>query len=292
MPGYPCCCAVEDPSSCVADFSWAAAPWDCTLITFTDLSTSDGSPIAEWLWHFGDGGTSAEQHPTHNYGAVDTYTVTLRVTLEDDTECEVYHFVEICEGEDPPYELKCNFVGDPGNVYLPDAWEVELYGYYNDPNQESCTYRCPRCDILNGTYETNIATQLNDTQVEYHVAFPEQFPCDGYSPFNCTTFTGEALPISKVKVTVFCWSIPGDYGIEINLCYGTTVGVAGCIWFDSQDEDPPFQQSFSHNDLPNWPVVSPLSVALTNRTGDPIFDPLRMLNTCNRHNAIAQVTAI
>jgi len=33
-----------------------------------------------WAWHFGDGGTSAEQHPTHVYGTDGVYDVTLSVT--------------------------------------------------------------------------------------------------------------------------------------------------------------------------------------------------------------------
>ena len=43
---------------------------------FTDLSS--GSPTS-WDWTFGDGGTSQAQHPSHDYTAVNTYTVSLTV---------------------------------------------------------------------------------------------------------------------------------------------------------------------------------------------------------------------
>ncbi len=43
---------------------------------FTDTST--GNPTA-WLWSFGDGATSTEQHPVHTYTAPGTYTVSLTV---------------------------------------------------------------------------------------------------------------------------------------------------------------------------------------------------------------------
>jgi PKD repeat protein len=44
---------------------------------FTDLST--GSPDS-WLWNFGDGGTSTEENPVHEFGMPGVYSVTLTVT--------------------------------------------------------------------------------------------------------------------------------------------------------------------------------------------------------------------
>ena len=43
-------------------------------VVFTDTSTGD---FDTWLWAFGDGGTSTDQHPTHEYSDSDVYTVTL-----------------------------------------------------------------------------------------------------------------------------------------------------------------------------------------------------------------------
>jgi hypothetical protein len=51
-------------------------------VVFTDLSTScDG--VVSWVWGFGDGATSSEQNPRHEYGREGTYTVTLTVTEAD-----------------------------------------------------------------------------------------------------------------------------------------------------------------------------------------------------------------
>ena len=47
------------------------------LVQFTDLSS--GNPTS-WLWHFGDGTTSALQNPSHLYTATGTYTVQLTAT--------------------------------------------------------------------------------------------------------------------------------------------------------------------------------------------------------------------
>jgi hypothetical protein len=45
-------------------------------VDFTDDSTGD---IIIWNWNFGDGNTSDEQNPTHEYEESGTYTVTLQV---------------------------------------------------------------------------------------------------------------------------------------------------------------------------------------------------------------------
>jgi PKD repeat protein len=55
-------------------------------VTFTDLSTND--PIT-WLWVFGDGATSDEQNPVHNFETNSIYNVCLSVTAPggSDTYC-------------------------------------------------------------------------------------------------------------------------------------------------------------------------------------------------------------
>lgn len=59
-----------------ADFTHAVDGLD---VVFTDASSDDGTIVA-WAWDFGDGATSAEQHPSHAYAAPGTYSVTLTVT--------------------------------------------------------------------------------------------------------------------------------------------------------------------------------------------------------------------
>ncbi len=61
------------PPAPVADFTWSQLAGSLR-VDFTDAS--GGSPTA-WLWQFGDGATSTQQHPTRTYGAGGDYTVTL-----------------------------------------------------------------------------------------------------------------------------------------------------------------------------------------------------------------------
>jgi len=59
-------------------------------INFEDTSINPDGTITSWLWDFGDGSTSSEQHPTHKYSDKGTYTVQLTVTDEDGhTDIEV-----------------------------------------------------------------------------------------------------------------------------------------------------------------------------------------------------------
>jgi len=53
-------------------------------VSFTDASTVGHGQITEWAWDFGDGNTSTDQHPTHDYATPGTYQVTLTVTADTD----------------------------------------------------------------------------------------------------------------------------------------------------------------------------------------------------------------
>ncbi len=52
-------------------------------IHFTDASTDVDGTIVAWTWAFGDGGTSTEQNPVHQYPGNGDYAVTLTVTDDD-----------------------------------------------------------------------------------------------------------------------------------------------------------------------------------------------------------------
>ena len=59
-------------------------------VEFTDRSTDADGTIASWEWDFGDGETSSDQSPTHEYAAAGTYTVTLTVTDDEGLASEPY----------------------------------------------------------------------------------------------------------------------------------------------------------------------------------------------------------
>jgi PKD repeat protein len=71
-------CVEDACSPPVADFTSDVLSGEAPLtVRFTDQSTNSPS---SWLWDFGDGETSTDQNPVHEYTSGGTYTVSLRAT--------------------------------------------------------------------------------------------------------------------------------------------------------------------------------------------------------------------
>ena len=60
-----------------ASFDFNAQNLSCT---FSDTSVDSDGTVYRWLWQFGDGNSSAAQHPSHTYSSAGNYAVTLTVT--------------------------------------------------------------------------------------------------------------------------------------------------------------------------------------------------------------------
>lgn len=82
----------DAPPPPVAAFAYKA---DGLAVRFTDESTQPSGTVKSWEWNFGDGKTSAEQHPAHAYGQAGTYTVTLKVLGEFGQSADVRKEVRV-----------------------------------------------------------------------------------------------------------------------------------------------------------------------------------------------------
>jgi PKD repeat protein len=80
-------------------------------VAFTDLSTGDPT---SWRWDFGDGGTSGQQNPTHEYTTPGGYTVSLTVAnaAGEDTRVRVGYITVASR-------LIANFAGAPRSGQVP-----------------------------------------------------------------------------------------------------------------------------------------------------------------------------
>jgi PKD repeat protein len=73
--------AVTQPTNCaVAEFTATPAAGNRPhTVTFTNLSQPNN---ADFEWDFGDGGTSTERNPTHEYTTCGSFDVTLQVSAD------------------------------------------------------------------------------------------------------------------------------------------------------------------------------------------------------------------
>lgn len=89
-------------NSPVAEFKASATVGQAPIdISFADLSQPVGD-ISTWLWSFGDGSTSTEQHTSHTYNIEGFYTIELIVSNEAGSDTEKKTNMVIVKGQNAP----------------------------------------------------------------------------------------------------------------------------------------------------------------------------------------------
>jgi Zn-dependent metalloprotease len=66
----------------VAKFEYVISPTSELKLSFIDKSSDPDGTVTEWLWDFGDGTTSTEKEPTHEFAAYGNYSV--KLVVKDD----------------------------------------------------------------------------------------------------------------------------------------------------------------------------------------------------------------
>ncbi|WP_144393877.1 S8 family serine peptidase [Pleionea sediminis] len=77
-----------------ADFTSSARDLS---VQFQDQSDDRDGNVVGWAWDFGDGNTSSDQNPVHDYANAGTYTVTLTVTDDDGATNSTSQQIEVTE---------------------------------------------------------------------------------------------------------------------------------------------------------------------------------------------------
>ena len=98
--GKPLLCEPDENccSGCEASWTFFVIDNVACIIQFTD--TSPGNPTA-WLWDFGDGSTSTQQNPLHQFPTGGDHTVRLTITVGSE-ECFEQQIVAGCCDDDCP----------------------------------------------------------------------------------------------------------------------------------------------------------------------------------------------
>ncbi len=119
------------------------------VVAFTDLSSSTATPITGWKWAFGDGATSTDHNPYHQYNAAGLYTVTLTVSTQFGDVAKVkQNYINVRQKIGPtanfalsdvkPYvktPIQFTDLSDPGTSPITNwVWEFGDGGLSNEQN--------------------------------------------------------------------------------------------------------------------------------------------------------------
>lgn len=98
------------------DLSFASAATTNNLSCGLNIPVPAGGTINQWLWEFGDGNTSTQQNPTHEYAVAGNYTVTLTVT--DNNGCSNFYTstVNILALPNPLFTSTSSCSGNPNTI--------------------------------------------------------------------------------------------------------------------------------------------------------------------------------
>jgi PKD repeat protein len=127
----------------------------CTGLTcaFTDSSHDAEGAIQAWKWDFGDGNTSTDQNPTHDYAVAQAYNATLTVT---DAGGDTNSVTKPVTPTAPTAQLTCTDAPSPGTAStcsftLPQAAAVRVVSTDGTPCEahgDSFIFTAPVVDTL------------------------------------------------------------------------------------------------------------------------------------------------
>ena len=208
-------------------------------VQFTDLST--GNPTA-WLWQFGDGTNSTEQHPQKTYTAVGTYTVSLNATNEEGSNTRTKeHFINVI---DVPVPGDYTFTTQWGSRGSNDGQFVYPEGLVMDGSGtlfvvDQGNNRIQGFD-RNGTFMQKWGTS-GSGEGEFDV--PRDIGADGEGNFYVTdTWNARIQQFDSTGSFVSEWGSYGSGDGQFTYLYGVAVDTAGDVYVTDADQIQKFSR--------------------------------------------------
>ncbi len=148
-------------------------------VTFHNFSTGYGG---RYLWDFGDGETSSEQHPVHTYMSEGKYTVRLTMTSINNGQglTEKADYIEVNNEQLPSFFYVTPLQGKSDTIFTfvdqSDGDIVERHWFFGDgsditisnPNLHSVTHKYDKV----GKYQPSLVVRLTDNKIK-KVVLPE-----------------------------------------------------------------------------------------------------------------------
>jgi parallel beta-helix repeat protein len=179
-------------------------------VHFYDASTPGAYQIITWDWSFGDGGTSAEQNPSHIYQSSGNYTVSL--TVNDGSSSDFLEKADYITVENSEHAVITNIVD------VPDDQGGWVYVNFSRSGFDT--------DGLNGgsSVEDSVemyTVEINDGSGWITSNSTVAYGADSYSVLAHTTIDSSATSTGILNFRVIAGMIEGNF--ESNIMNGYSV---------------------------------------------------------------------
>jgi PKD repeat protein len=189
-------------------------PNDTKMVQFQDasFSTNPLSPLT-YAWDFGDGTTSEESNPLHQYQAFGTYPVTLTISTDDCSS--VYQ--QILQIDTFIYIPNCQPGFTYGASYV-DPWEIQFWDYSSTEDP-----------IIDWFWNFGDGTTGTGSQVTH------QFNAPGYYEVTQTITTltcGERVIMQPVFINDYSYCFSSFASNQVS---DKTISLTGYAFYDATD---------------------------------------------------------
>ncbi|MCL2912492.1 S8 family serine peptidase [Shewanella corallii] len=160
----------DDPGSSAPEAGFTYEVTDFS-VSFTNTSTDADGDITGYEWDFGDGNTSTEMSPTHDYGMAGTFSVSMTVTdSEGNSDTETME-IELAEPSDISAEVHRALKSRRGSALVDLRWDGangDMVAIYRDGEMVAETDN-------DGRYRDRFRTSADS--VEYQVCESDGSSC-------------------------------------------------------------------------------------------------------------------
>ena len=201
---------------------------DRGIVNFTD-STKSNRVIISYAWNFGDGGTSAQQNPSHNYSTPGLYTVRLIVTTANgcaDTITKINYIKVVAS---PVIDINGNMpicitgkLSFKGIVVQPDTSRLSWYWDFGNGNSSIAKNPQPQRYDSAGTYPLRLivtnSSGCADTVDRTVLIYPLPVINAGSDKI---ILVGSSTPINPTGTPVIDYLWTPSTGLSCTNCYAT-----------------------------------------------------------------------